>query len=69
MKTVIRARLTLLAVAAVVLVDTARAATYTYTGNGQADVNGAIGAGTMTLTDSGTTIRGTINLGGSSPIP
>ena len=67
MKTVIRARLTLLAVAAVLMVHTTRAATYTYTGNGQADVNGAIGAGTMTLTDSGTTIRGTVNLGGSSP--
>ena len=49
------------------LVHVAPAGVYNYTGNGDTSVNGGVGLGSLTLSDSGSTIRGTVNIGGTSP--
>jgi hypothetical protein len=49
------------------LLQHSTAAVYNYSGNGDTSVNGVIGQGSLRLSDSGSTINGTVNLGGSSP--
>lgn len=46
---------------------TSIAAVYDYFGNGRGDGGGGIGLGGLTLSDSGSTIRGTVKIGGTSP--
>ena len=56
-----------LVLACLSLLPFSRAAVYTYDGNGNTGANGAIGQGTLELSDSGSTIRGTVTLGGGRP--
>jgi len=46
---------------------TSNAAVYDYFGNGRSDGGGGIGQGSLTLSDSGSTIRATVHLGGTFP--
>jgi hypothetical protein len=43
------------------------AAVYDYSGNGNTSIGGVIGQGSLSLSGSGSTINGTVKLGGSSP--
>ncbi|HWW01432.1 MAG TPA: hypothetical protein VNZ64_17175 [Candidatus Acidoferrum sp.] len=49
------------------LLHISTAGVYTYYGNGDGSGGGAIGNGSLTLSDSGSTVHATVALGGSSP--
>ena len=56
---------TLLLLAAVLLLAAGPARAEQYHGNGNTGFGGAIGNGTLTLSDDGTNISGTLTVGGS----
>lgn len=69
MKTMLMARLALSTFATFLASMPLQAATTTniYTGNGNSDVNYAVGGGTMTLRAVGNSVYGRVNIGGGSP--